>query len=629
MTVRLAGRRATRRFVFRTQASNEFGHDRRADRAEAALLAYDLFGRYPDARARARRRGASPPTGASSRCGGAGEFWLATGWAEGTLYAEDLRRIAREGARPARPRALRGAGALPGPAARARRSTTRRPGGARCATSSATARGSSGWSTPTRPTCRRRRRPGSARSRSAASPRAGRSAAAPARLTAHPRRLPPLQHRLRAAGAGRGGSAFTLLDASRGGRGDPADDVTALSVNYVFFALDHPGAWARGLGALWRRFWEVYLGARGDAGRAGERAALPRLARARARLPALLPAPRRGRARRAARARRAGARRGPARPGRRGAALRGGARAVSGGAVVWVTGLPASGKSTLARARGARLAARGRPAALLDGDAVRPRSRPRPGYDAAGRAAFYETLGDLALLLAGQGLVAVVAATAHRRAFRDRVRAACPRFVEVFVDTPAEVCATSNPKRLWAQRPRGRGARAARRRPRLRAAARAGGDRPRRRGRAGGRGGGDGARGVTSLAAPDPGCGERSPASGRAPRRAGRRARPAAGPPLLSSRDDRPGPGGLRARHAALRRAPRARLRGRVARPRDRVLPRRDTRARARRQALRAPLRDPQGRGPARARRADAPGAGGGEIFGFTSLISGTAPPST
>ncbi len=121
------------------------------------------------------------------------------------------------------------------------------------------------------------------------------------------------------------------------------------------------------------------------------------------------------------------------------------------GAVVFVTGLPAAGKSTLARAVVARLRGRGRPAALLDGDAVRAALSPRPGYDAAGRAAFYETLGNLALLLAGQGLVAVVAATAHRRAFRDRVRAAGGRFVEVFVDTPAEVCATRDPKGLWAR----------------------------------------------------------------------------------------------------------------------------------------------------------------------------------
>lgn len=121
------------------------------------------------------------------------------------------------------------------------------------------------------------------------------------------------------------------------------------------------------------------------------------------------------------------------------------------GAVAWVTGLPGSGKSTLARTVVDRLAARGRPAVLLDGDAVRAALSPRPGYDAAGRAAFYETLGDLALLLAGQGLVVVVAATAHRRAFRDRVRAAAARFVEVFVDAPPEVCAARDPKGLWAR----------------------------------------------------------------------------------------------------------------------------------------------------------------------------------
>ncbi|HTN52860.1 MAG TPA: adenylyl-sulfate kinase [Anaeromyxobacter sp.] len=121
------------------------------------------------------------------------------------------------------------------------------------------------------------------------------------------------------------------------------------------------------------------------------------------------------------------------------------------GAVVWVTGLPASGKSTLGRALACRLGARGIPALLLDGDAVREALVPAPGHDPAGRGAFYETLGNLALLLAGQGLVAVVAATGSRRAFRDRVRARAPRFVEILVDVPADVCAARDPKGLWEQ----------------------------------------------------------------------------------------------------------------------------------------------------------------------------------
>jgi adenylylsulfate kinase len=116
-----------------------------------------------------------------------------------------------------------------------------------------------------------------------------------------------------------------------------------------------------------------------------------------------------------------------------------------------VTGLPSSGKSTFARALRDRLAARGGAAALLDGDEVRAALSPAPGFDPASREAFYETLGALALLVARDGVVAVVAATAHRRAFRDRIRARAARFVEVHVDAPAEVCAARDPKGLWAR----------------------------------------------------------------------------------------------------------------------------------------------------------------------------------
>jgi aminoglycoside phosphotransferase (APT) family kinase protein len=61
------------------------------------------------------------------------------------------------------------------------------------------------------------------------------------------------------------GSRFTLLDASRGCKGDPADDVVALTVNYVFFALQSAGSWRRGFAPLWRRFWEATLAAPGGA----------------------------------------------------------------------------------------------------------------------------------------------------------------------------------------------------------------------------------------------------------------------------------------------------------------------------------------------------------------------------
>jgi adenylylsulfate kinase len=120
------------------------------------------------------------------------------------------------------------------------------------------------------------------------------------------------------------------------------------------------------------------------------------------------------------------------------------------GAVVWVTGLPSAGKSTLARRVQARLRADGVLAALLDGDEVRRSLVPGPGHLPAERDAFYETLARLASLLARQGLVVLVAATAHRQAHRDRARELAPRFAEVWVTTPAAECERRDAKGLYA-----------------------------------------------------------------------------------------------------------------------------------------------------------------------------------
>lgn len=129
---------------------------------------------------------------------------------------------------------------------------------------------------------------------------------------------------------------------------------------------------------------------------------------------------------------------------------------MSAGVVLWLTGLPSSGKSTLARA--VRRALRGR-CVLLDSDEVRAAVFPKLGYGPRARGAFYRALAGLAALLARQGLVVLVAATANRRSYRAHARALAPRFVEVFVDTPAELCARRDPKGLWASAARlpGRG----------------------------------------------------------------------------------------------------------------------------------------------------------------------------
>ncbi|MFO0762586.1 MAG: adenylyl-sulfate kinase [Byssovorax sp.] len=124
--------------------------------------------------------------------------------------------------------------------------------------------------------------------------------------------------------------------------------------------------------------------------------------------------------------------------------------AIRPGVVLWLTGLPSSGKSTLARKIHAQLARRGRASCVLDGDEVRASLVPAPGYTPEARDAFYATLGRLAALLARQGLAVLVPATAHRAAYRAEARALAPAFVEIHVTTPAAECARRDAKGLYA-----------------------------------------------------------------------------------------------------------------------------------------------------------------------------------
>jgi adenylylsulfate kinase len=124
-------------------------------------------------------------------------------------------------------------------------------------------------------------------------------------------------------------------------------------------------------------------------------------------------------------------------------------------AVVWVTGLPSSGKSTFAVALRQALSDEGTPSLILDGDRVRQSLVPTPGYGEIERAQFYESLARLASLIAEQDLVVVVPATAHRRAFRERARALTPRFIEVWLDVSTAQCRQRDAKGLYALAERG------------------------------------------------------------------------------------------------------------------------------------------------------------------------------
>lgn len=117
---------------------------------------------------------------------------------------------------------------------------------------------------------------------------------------------------------------------------------------------------------------------------------------------------------------------------------------------MWISGLPSSGKSTFARGLSARLRQVTAPHCVLDGDAVRAALHPAPGYTPEARAHFYETLVDLAVLLANQGLIVLVAATAGLREYRERARERAPRYFEVEVATELAECERRDSKGLYA-----------------------------------------------------------------------------------------------------------------------------------------------------------------------------------
>ena len=125
------------------------------------------------------------------------------------------------------------------------------------------------------------------------------------------------------------------------------------------------------------------------------------------------------------------------------------------GRTVWLTGLSASGKSTVAVELERRLVASGVPAYRLDGDNLRHGLNSDLGFGAADRSENVRRVGAVAQLLADAGVVAIACLISPYRADRERVReehrAAGLDFVEVFVDTPVERCEARDPKGMYAK----------------------------------------------------------------------------------------------------------------------------------------------------------------------------------
>ncbi|NUP09887.1 MAG: phosphotransferase [Polyangiaceae bacterium] len=259
MLITYRARGGIHRIVFRTQSPNWFGHDRRADRAALAVLAADTYGEQPR-HVRVLDMGAIRDDELVS-LRDAGEFYLATSYVEGTLYANDLRLIEESGragdldiqraealarhiaevhcAQPAScnpavyTRAIRdlvGSGeGIFGIVDSYPEDFYRRDLLVRIEELALVWR----WKLGREKTWRLRRTHGDF----------------------HPYNV-----------LFRSNVDFTVLDASRGGAGEPADDLAAMSINYLFTGMRVPASWPEGVGRVWKAFFSAYLDATGDEG---------------------------------------------------------------------------------------------------------------------------------------------------------------------------------------------------------------------------------------------------------------------------------------------------------------------------------------------------------------------------
>ena len=125
------------------------------------------------------------------------------------------------------------------------------------------------------------------------------------------------------------------------------------------------------------------------------------------------------------------------------------------GATVWLTGLSASGKSTIAAALEERIAGEGQPAYLLDGDNMRHGLCSDLGFCEADRAENVRRVAEVARLFADAGTIAIVSLISPYATDRQEARAvhdACGiEFLEVFVNTPLAECERRDPKGLYAR----------------------------------------------------------------------------------------------------------------------------------------------------------------------------------
>lgn len=255
LTIRIG--RVQRRVVLGTMKPGPFGHEHRADRAQALLWDFDSYGRLPK-HVRAVDVGAFTADGRLFSIAAAEEFFILTEWADGTTYHEDLRRMAASGRLRTEDRAR--ARALVDYLVEIHRRKCRQPALYRRRLRELIGHGECIMgltdSYPTRAgfiteallqsieeACNRWRW----------------------RLRARANRLCQVHGDFHPWNVVfRRGTDFSVLDRSRGEWGEPADDVTSMSINYLFASLRRWGTLRGPFEVLFREFWERYMARSGD-----------------------------------------------------------------------------------------------------------------------------------------------------------------------------------------------------------------------------------------------------------------------------------------------------------------------------------------------------------------------------
>jgi len=246
-----------RQVVLRMIAPSPFGHERRADRAADLLLSYDTFNDLPQ-HVRALDVGVQHADGRLTSLGDGGEFFLFTEYVAGALYAEDLGRLRDTGSLTDRD--LRRAASLARYLAAIHARKRDDPALYRRAVRDLVGAGEGIFGLidsypkdfPLADAARLERiEQACVRWRW--------------RLNACPERLAQIHGDFHPFNVLFDGDVdFWLLDRSRGGWGEPADDVTCMAINYLFFSLQRSGVLAPPFEQLWDVFWHTYLAATGD-----------------------------------------------------------------------------------------------------------------------------------------------------------------------------------------------------------------------------------------------------------------------------------------------------------------------------------------------------------------------------